>query len=284
MQIGINTFGLNELLRDDWEGTLQALKKTGYSVIEPMILFTEAMGSGEDTIRENLVRAKMDGRFWTEGVARERISDLRRRGFQVEGAHLAMVRMIPGGLPKLIPYMKKTGMELGLKYFVHSPQKETIEELQSDITGFQKGIHELSAEGIQLLFHCHYNEFNKDGDITIFDHLMRQVPELKVELDVGWVQFAGQDVLQLMRTYGTRISVLHFKDFLKSDDKDPQHIRFTAVGKGVLPLGDIMKEARHLPLEYVKYIVDQDSSEADMRKDLEEGYKNIILAVRGEES
>ena len=39
--IGINTFGLSELLRTNFYGTLQKLYSCGFGVLEPCILFDE---------------------------------------------------------------------------------------------------------------------------------------------------------------------------------------------------------------------------------------------------
>ena len=39
MTIGVNTFGIGKLLREDFSGTLMKLREAGITAIEPMVLF-----------------------------------------------------------------------------------------------------------------------------------------------------------------------------------------------------------------------------------------------------
>ena len=38
MKIGVNTFGIGKLLREDFSGTLKELREAGITAIEPMVL------------------------------------------------------------------------------------------------------------------------------------------------------------------------------------------------------------------------------------------------------
>ena len=53
-QLGINVFGLKELLHTDFEGTFHTLREIGFSVIEPMVVFPEANGMEPDRMEESL--------------------------------------------------------------------------------------------------------------------------------------------------------------------------------------------------------------------------------------
>ena len=50
MKIGVNTFGIGKLLREDFSGTLKELREAGITAIEPMVLFMgkEGLRSGKD--------------------------------------------------------------------------------------------------------------------------------------------------------------------------------------------------------------------------------------------
>ena len=102
-QIGINVFGLKELLHIDFEGTFHTLREIGFSAIEPMVVFPEANGMEPDRMEESLRTAGQDGAFWVSRMARQRIRWLREEGFAVHGAQLGLVGMAPGGLDAVLP-------------------------------------------------------------------------------------------------------------------------------------------------------------------------------------
>ena len=71
-------------------------------------------------------------------------------------------------------------------------------------------------------------EFKKWSDgKTTYDILMEGTdPALvKIELDCGWAELAGQSPLALLKKYSGRVRMLHIKDFV-------------AVGHPVLTIGD----------------------------------------------
>ncbi len=274
-QLGVNCFGLNPLIHQDFEGTFAKLKEIGFTHIEPMVVFPAAQGADPSMIAARLKMAGQDGVFWVDTIAKERIARLREMGFIVEGVHLGLVAMVPGGLRAILPYAAKFAAENGLHYVIHSPQKQTIKDMQPEAEAFREGIDLLKKEGIELMFHCHYQEFSQDEGDTPFDYLLRTVPDLRVELDVGWVQYAGVDVLKVMDDYHDRIAIVHFKDIVEgAAQKGPKGI-FTAIGEGSLPLPEILRKAERMQLSYGGLVIDQDASLGDMMEDMKKGFENI---------
>ncbi len=219
--------------------------------------------------------AKQDGAFWPAGLAAERIAWLREQGFKVEGAHIGLAGMVPGGLRTLLPHAMQFAKENGLSYLVHSPQRKSVEEIKADAEALRKAQELLKGISVEILFHTHWQEFTEDNGDTPFAWLMRELPDLRVELDVSWVHFAKADVTAVMKEYADRIAILHFKDL--TEDASAENIRdcFTAVGEGSLPLADILACAKKLNLSYTGYIIDQDNSRGDMMEDLRIGIRNL---------
>lgn len=274
-QIGINTFGLKELLHDDFAGTVHALREIGFSSIEPMVVFPEASGMEPNRMEERLRTAGQDGAFWVSQTARQRIRWLRGEGFSVRGAQLGLVGMVPGGLDAVLPHALRFSQACGLSYLVYSPQKKTIAQMQPDAQALRRGLTLSRERGIELLFHCHYHEFSEDQGNTPFSYLLHEVPQLRVELDVGWVQFAKQDVFALMERYRERIAIIHLKDIAADASADNIHRSFTAIGEGSIPLEGILRKAKELPLFDTGLIIDQDASQNDMLTDLRNGFCNV---------
>lgn len=270
-EIGVNTFGLSALIGQDFTGTFEEIRKIGFDSVEPLIVFSGAMGMDPDALAAGLSQGGQHA-FWVDRQASGHMDQLRKMGLAVHGAHLGLVGILPDGLKTALPFLGPFAKENGLEYYVHSPQKETILAVQADAQAFRQAIEELKEYGVEMLFHCHYNEFRDDHGETVFSYLLREIPELRVELDVGWVQYAGVDVVQLMHQYADRIAIIHFKDFADGDqEKD-----FCAIGEGKLPLKEIMNAARELGLNGSGYVIDQDASSGDMLADLRTGYQNIL--------
>ena len=275
-QVGVNCFGLNALIHQDFEGTAAKLKEIGFTHIEPMVVFPAAQGADPSAMAQRLKMAGQDGVFWVNTIAEERIAYLREMGFTVDGIHLGLVGMVLGGLKTVLPYAAEFAAANELRYVVHSPQKKSLKEMQPDAEAMREGAELLKKSDCELIFHCHYQEFTRDEGDTPFDYLMRLIPDLRVELDVGWVQYAGEDVLAVMDKYQDRIAIVHFKDIVEgAAEKGPKGI-FTAIGEGSLPLPEILRKAEGMKLSYGGLVIDQDASlSGDMLRDLEVGFRNL---------
>lgn len=70
--------------------------------------------------------------------------------------------------------------------------------------------------GITLLFHNHFCEFQRVSGQYGLDFLYDAVPEnlLGTQLDVCWIDYAGEDPLAFLRKYAGRIPVVHLKDYV----------------------------------------------------------------------
>lgn len=226
-------------------------------------------------MEQRLRASRQDGAFWVSHVARQRIECLRSEGFQVQGVQLGLVGMAPGGLDAVLPFALEFAKENALSYIVYSPQKKTVADIRTDAESFRKGLAVLKDQGIELLFHNHSTELLTDQEETPFSCLLREVPQLRLELDVGWVQFAKQDVIGLMEEYRKRIAIIHLKDILAEASEENRSSCFTAVGEGSIPLDRIIQKAKELNLSYTGLIIDQDASRGDMLTDLRNGFKNI---------
>jgi sugar phosphate isomerase/epimerase len=75
------------------------------------------------------------------------------------------------------------------------------------------------AAGMSFGYHNHTMEFAAQGGVIPFDELLRLTdPALvTIELDCGWVMVGGGDAVDYLKRYPNRISMLHVKDFKKTD-------------------------------------------------------------------
>ena len=88
-----------------------------------------------------------------------------------------------------------------------------------------------AEEGMRFLYHNHYQELQEFHGHKVLDLIVENTDpaHVNLELDTFWVLRGGVDPVELMKRYGTRIKMLHQKDFAK-DTKTPVNM-FDVVGK-----------------------------------------------------
>lgn len=281
MQIGINSFGLNKVLSQNFTAGVLSLKEAGISHLEPLIVFDFGRGLTASALCAGLRRAGKDGGMWPVTLAAERIEFLRRNGIAVYGAQISLVDQVPGGLTVQLEQLAAFAAQQELRYYVYSPKNGRLSDAAGEAEIFRKAIDALRPQGVELYFHAHYNEFQKENGDTVFDYLLREVPDLPIELDVGWAQYAGRDPIRCMEQYRDHIGLLHLKDLPTGADpqNDPAHA-FCAIGAGTLPLEAVLREAHRCPLKPYGMIIDQDNSAGDYLEDCRVGVRNICAAAQ----
>lgn len=116
----------------------------------------------------------------------------------------------------------------------------------------------MKEKGLEFAYHNHAFEFEmKVNDQYAFDAIYAFVtPEaLQVELDAGWVQFAGLNTLQYIAKYAGRLPLLHLKDFKGVVDGD---INTVELGEGEIDLHAVIGAGSDAGVEWI--IVEQDRS------------------------
>jgi len=69
--------------------------------------------------------------------------------------------------------------------------------------------------GMQFCYHAHFHEFAPLGDTCGYEIMLTRCDPklLKMEMDVFWAIYAGQDPLDYFQKYPGRFPLLHIKDF-----------------------------------------------------------------------
>lgn len=272
MQIGINTYGLSKCLLKDFNGTLEKLKDAGITAIEPMIVFSENEKSKEalEAYKE-AEKKQMTGGAWPRWMAGEKMQNIRDAGFQIRSVHM----IGPGWKEPLLNQAISFAKEQGLKYFVLSPNETSIERAKEEFVSLQAAAKKMKENGVELLIHNHETELQDNNGSCVLDYLMETIPELRVQLDVGWIKFVRRDCIEIMKQYKDRIRIIHFKDVCEDASPETRSTCFRAIGEGSIPLADILKESKDMDLDEVGYVIDQDGSLGDMMRDVYVGVQNI---------
>ena len=141
--------------------------------------------------------------------------------------------------------------------------------------------------GMRLMYHNHFQEFQRIGGRFILDHILENTDAkyLGIELDAYWLIRGMNDPAKTIRKYGKtgRVDSLHAKDFPLSmcnhlniwnkvdQDKPiknwaefrapiaPEH--FIEVGEGIVKIQDVIDAGNELNIPYI--FVEQDSTVRD---------------------
>ncbi len=132
----------------------------------------------------------------------------------------------------------------------------------------------LASVGMDFSYHNHSHEFAKHDGRRWIDLLLEATTpdQLKMELDVYWVQHAGADPADYVRRCAGRMPLLHLKDMAITPEREQ---RFAEIGEGNLNWPAIMAAAQEIGVEW--YFVEQDRSYGRNPFDsLAISYRNLV--------
>ena len=269
MNIGTNTYGLGAAIREDLEGTLASLKTSGITSIEPCILFKTGFTGA--IMRYIKKKEPEKGGIFPLAFGELLIEKFRAEGFTVKAIHVMGINWKRGQYGPALRFCKANKIEYAVVSFMESSVgniRELLPVLRDAAKRFDKA-------GISLLIHNHAQEWQESEGTNVMQYLADNAPELGFELDAGWTEFAGVSSVEAMKRFRDRIKILHLKE-IKKNVTDLSRPFCVAPGTGILPLEDIMREAKELPLDEDGILFDQDNSVCgDILADLREGAADL---------
>jgi len=150
---------------------------------------------------------------------------------------------------------------VGIKYMVcaylSEPERGGIDHYKVVADALNKAGERCKKSGIQLCYHNHDFEFQKQGSTLPYDILLNTDKNLvKMEMDLYWVSKAGRDPIDLINQHPGRFPLFHVKDM----DNTPAKA-FTEVGNGTIDFKRIFKAAEKAGMKY--FFVEQDKTPGD---------------------
>jgi len=133
--------------------------------------------------------------------------------------------------------------------------------------------HRLADQGIELYYHTHHVEFQKFDGVYLLDLIKNNTTKLGFELDIHWIQRAGENPVDIITQYKDRISLLHLKDYRigqldvnEEDFKDMSKffhkffnlIEFAEVGEGNMNIPAVIDAGLASGAKY--FLVEQDDT------------------------
>ena len=139
-----------------------------------------------------------------------------------------------------------------------------------------KSCQQAKAAGVQLYYHIHGYELQPMADqTTFFDSFVKRIEYncVRLQADIFWVTYAGQDPVQFMDKYRDGIELLHIKDmahhvstgvFTGADFMPPDmpSENWVPVGKGKIDYKAVFEKGKAIGVKW--YILEMDKFNGDV--------------------
>ena len=235
MQIGLQLYTVRDAADADLEGTLDTVARLGFAGVELFSLHGRTAAE---------LRALLDARGLT--VAGRHIPlDADATTVAGEMAALGCDRV---ALAWIDPISSAAERDAAV---------EAVTELGS----------RMRAAGLNFGFHNHWSEVPRfDDGASLLDLLPGWI---WLELDLGWVWYAGASPVDLLAWARGRTPLVHLKDLRARDTRE-----FVPVGEGGVGYGDVVRRAAELGVEWG--IVEQD----ELDRPLADALSRSLATVR----
>ena len=192
MKTGVQLYSVRTNLAEDFEATLKAVSEMGYDGVE----FAGLLGNDPQKIAELCKKYNLEP--ISAHVPFEQLNDDTEQVMKDYATIGCKFIVIPYLQPELRPGTEGFNTVLDNAERIGKAAKEN---------------------GMTLLYHNHDFEFQKIGDEYALDYLYRTVSAefLQTEIDTCWVNVAGVEPADYVRSYTGRAPIVHLKDFYKKE-------------------------------------------------------------------
>ncbi|HWZ51908.1 MAG TPA: sugar phosphate isomerase/epimerase [Granulicella sp.] len=206
MPIGLQLYSVREMLAKDYEGTLKQVAALGYQEVEAAGYFGHTPEQVKQAMQSAGLRCVS---------SHHSFNDLNRDLEQTIAFNKELgVDYIICSFPGI-----KDPSRLKNKSFSTVVQSFTMEDYRWNAEQFNRMGERVKAAGMRFGYHNHTMEFAVQDGVVPFEELIRRTDPALVtfEMDCGWVTVGGGDPVHFLKSFPTRISMLHIKDFKRTE-------------------------------------------------------------------
>lgn len=229
MGIGLQLYTLRDDMEANFEETLRQVASLGYQGVE----FAGYYGKSAEEIRDLLVKLNLT----------------------TIGSHVGFTRL-RDNLDQEIEFLKIIGGKFIICPGIPAENRKTAEDWKQLFVFFEDIGSKVREQGLQFGYHNHWFEFDIQVDNHFaYDALFAATTSeaVQVEMDVCWIQYAGQDPLAYIKKYSGRIPLLHLKDYTVDEQNNRQTLE---LGQGQVQLKEVVAAAAEAGVKWL--IIEQD--------------------------
>jgi sugar phosphate isomerase/epimerase len=185
----IQMFTVDGEARNDLGKTLKKISDLGYKKVE----FAGFYGHSAEEVK----------RFLDES------------GLSASSAHVPF-QEIRDDFDKVVKFHKTIGNNVLITPMENLNSKDKIDSFIREVPIVQK---KLQNEGFSLGYHNHLHEFHKNVDGSMIYDWIPNIENLFLEVDVGWVNAACWNSLEILDKYREKIRFIHLRDSVQYHGK-----------------------------------------------------------------
>lgn len=195
--LSVQLWSVKDQIKIDYKGTLQKLSAMGFSGVE----FANEFGPFKNKPE----------------ALKQYLSTL---NLQASGAHVSFEALNDENFQKTVSFYQKLGVDsLIIGWDKRSWHPEGVIEVVSLLN---KLAIKLAPYNMKTGFHNHDHEFNSFNNTTYWDYIAQNTSQnVILQLDAGWVVYAGKDPVEYVKRYPGRTLTTHYKaripEAMKSD-------------------------------------------------------------------
>jgi sugar phosphate isomerase/epimerase len=242
--IGLQLYTVRDAMQKDPTGTLARVSRIGYNSVEGATYTGSELFYGLDAKQFSKLLHQnhliMPSSHYRLGI--EKVKGEVQKGTMLNDWDRAVDDASHVGIKYMVcAYLSPEERKGGADHY-----KYIAEELN-------KAGARCKKNGIQLCYHNHDFEFEKQGDNLAYDIILNRTEKdlVKMELDLYWVTKAGHDPIDLFKQHPGRFPLWHVKDM----DNTSKHF-FTEVGNGTIDFKKIFRHSHQAGMKY--FFVEQD--------------------------
>jgi sugar phosphate isomerase/epimerase len=234
-RVGVQLYSVRDAMHTDPKGSLKKLADMGYIHVE----------------HANYIDRKFYG--YTPKEFKKILNDY---ALQMPSGHTVMTAhdwdTSKNDFTDKWKYTIDDAAEVGQRYVISPWLDESLRKDQDGLKRFMDQFNKCGElckkSGMKFGYHNHNFEFStKVGDSDLYDFILKNTdPELVAQqMDIGNMLGAGGIALDLLKKYPGRFELMHVKDEIKSTTgQGMDGYDSTVLGTGVMPVKEIVKEAR----------------------------------------
>lgn len=152
----------------------------------------------------------------------------------------------------------------------------SLDDVQRLAAALDRSGQVLRRAGMRLSYHNHAAEFRKVAGKTCLQWLydLTDAKHMQGEIDTYWVQLGGCDPVEWCQRLHGRLPLLHLKDYMIGDDKNPIECE---LGNGTLNWPAIVRAAEISGCQW--FIVEQDDCPADPFDSLAQSWRYLTTHI-----
>ena len=246
--IGLQLYTVRDQIKENLEGTIEQVAKTGYTVVE---------GAGYNN---RTFYGLKPGEFK---------SLLDSVGLKMVSSH-TNTKSLRDNADTTFEDAAGAGAAYVVLAWLGPNERKTMDDYKVVVDVLNEAGEKAKNYGIKVCYHNHDFEFQTLDGMMPYHLLMEKTdPELVgMVLDLYWAIKAGHDPLELFEMHSGRFPLWHVKDM----DNTPEQ-NFTEVGNGIIDFQKIFDKDEEAGLKY--FFVEQDRCNRPPLESIKISYQNV---------